>query len=301
MIGLIGYGYWGKILARIFQLELTAICDNNLLNLKQAQGTYPEIKSYENYDAFINDSNIKAVLIATDAKSHFNIAKKCLESNKDIWVEKPLCNDLEEIKILKEISEKYKKNIFVDYTFCFHPAVIKMKTIDIGTPLYYDSTRVSLGIFRSDTDVLLDLAIHDLAIVNFLYPNLQIISKNIQFNNHINDHPNQVIINLKFDNNFTVSINANWVSPLKKRQIILTGKKKSIVYDDIDVDKVRIYDTGNIDIDYNANQLGGIQIPKISTVEALYNARVHFLNCIKNKDIPITGVEESLKIMRWVL
>ena len=193
------------------------------------------------------------------------------------------------------------KIIFVDHTFCYHPAVEKIKTIDIGRPLYFDSTRISLGLFQPDVDVILDLAIHDVSIINFLYPDLELSEKYIVKNNHVNDVANQAIINLKFTNGFTANINVNWVSPVKKRQIILTGNKSSIVYDDIDNDKIKIYQTGDIKEDYNVNKLGDMIAPRIDTTEALLAGKGHFLECIKHRTQPRTNIYESLKIMEWLL
>ena len=197
---------------------------------------------------------IKAVVIATKANTHHDIALQALAKEKDLWIEKPVCETLDQINNLIKESEKTKNIIFVDHTFCYNPAVEQLKNIDIGKPIYYDSTRISLGLFQSDVDALLDLAIHDLSIVNYLYPDLELKDRTIIKNNHINDKANQVIVNLKFTNGFTTTTNCNWVSPVKKRQIILTGDKNSVVYDDIDLDKIKIYSTGEINSDFNAKK-----------------------------------------------
>lgn len=300
MILLIGYGYWGRNLARNFSKELIAICDYEKEKLLQAKEMYPAVEIYDNIDEALKNPQIEAVCIATKASSHHEIVVKCLEANKDIWVEKPLCENVTEIHNIDYIAKNNNRIVFVDHTFCYHPAVIKMKSIDIGKPIYYDSTRISLGLFQTDVDALLDLAIHDASIINFLYPDLILKDKNVIKNYHVNDKANQVIVNLKFTNGFTALINCNWVSPVKKRQIIITGEKNSVVYDDIDVDKLRVYSTGQINTDYNANQVGDVFIPKVESTEALAIGRKHFLDCIKNRIEPVTGIKNSLKIMEWL-
>lgn len=301
MILLIGFGYWGNNLARNFSKELYAICDNDQDNLDKAKKNYPHLKYFRNIDDALLDNNIKAVLIATKASTHYELAMKCLKADKDIWIEKPITEKLEDLIHLKNFANHKNKIIFVDHTFCYHPAVRKIKTLDIGSPLYYDSTRISLGLFQNDVDVLLDLAIHDASIINFLYPDLILEDKQIIKNYHVNDKANQTILNLKFTNNFTATINCNWVSPVKKRQIIITGSKNSIVYDDIDSEKIKVYSTGQINTDYNSNQLGDMFVPKVETSEALYNARTHFLECISNRKEPITGISSVQKVMEWLL
>jgi len=301
MILLVGYGYWGKNLARNFSKELVAICDADDTKLSAAKNLYANVTTYTSLDSALEHPGLTAVVVATKANTHFDIVSKSLNRGYDVWVEKPICENLEQINQLIKLSEEKKKIIFVDHTFCYNPAVEKLKTIDVGRPIYYDSTRISLGLFQNDVDALLDLAIHDLSIINYLYPDLVLDERTIIKNNHINDKANQVIINLKFTNNFTATINCNWVSPVKKRQIILTGDKNSVVYDDIDLDKLKVYSTGEINPDFNANQLGDMIAPKIGTTEALYTGRTHFLECIKTRQQPLTSIYSAKKIMEWVL
>lgn len=301
MILLVGYGYWGKNLARNFKKELVAICETKSALLKQASELYPHVTLYTDLDEALADDRVQAVAIATKANTHHDIAIKCLEYKKHLWIEKPVCRNIKEIDDLIATSEKADRQIFVDHTFCYNPAVQHMKTVDIGKPLYYNSVRISIGLFQADVDVILDLAIHDLSIINYLYPDLELRDVVIAKNNHINNVANQALINLQFTNNFTASINCNWVSPIKKREIILTGDQKSIVYDDMDINKLKIYSTGSIDESYNTTQLGDMMSPKISELESLHYAKMHFVDCVKNNTRPITNIYQARKVMRWVM
>ena len=309
MILLIGYGFWGKNLARNFGSSLSAVYDLDYRRAEECKKLYPWVQAYEGGDdlkIILENKDIKAVAIATRADTHFEFAKLCLSYNKDLWIEKPVTTNLKDINKLIKLQ---KENIvFVDHTFCYHPAVISMKEVNIGKPLYYDSTRISLGQFQTDVDVVLDLAIHDLSIIDFLYPELELDERHIIKHNHITTKSNQAIIDLKFKNKlpgshraFTAHIHANWVSPVKKRRIILTGSEKSVIYDDIDVDKLKIYDTGNIGTDYNQNQVGDVSIPKINTTEALRNGFLHFSDCIQKRSQPRTNLQRARKILSWVL
>ena len=308
MILLIGYGFWGENLARNFGSSLSAVYDLDYRRAEECKKLYPWVQAYEGGDdlkIILENKDIKAVAIATRADTHFEFAKLCLSYNKDLWIEKPVTTNLKDID---ELIKLQKENIvFVDHTFCYHPAVIGMKKVNIGKPLYYDSTRISLGQFQTDVDVVLDLAIHDLSIIDFLYPELELDERHIIKHNHITTKSNQAIIDLKFKNifprirAFTAHIHSNWVSPVKKRRIILTGSEKSVIYDDIDVDKLKIYDTGNIGTDYNQNQVGDVSIPKINTTEALRNGFLHFSDCIQKRSQPRTNLQRARKILSWVL
>ena len=296
---LIGYGYWGKNLARVFGKDLVGICDYNQDNIDKAKELY-DVQYFSSWQE-LYQSNLEydTVAIATKADTHFELANKFLQSNKNIWLEKPACIKTKDIEYLIKI--RGDKKVFVDHTFVYHPAIQKIKTIDIGTPLYYDSHRISLGLFQKDVDAILDLAIHDLSILDYLYPDLVLDKRSIIKNNHINDKANQSILNLKFTNNFTATINVNWVSPVKKREIILSGSNSSIVFDDISVEKVKVYDTGEIGDDYNINSVKGyrnIEIPDM--IEALSQGFEEFKNSVKEDRQPLTSLERSLKIQSWV-
>jgi predicted dehydrogenase len=296
---LIGYGYWGKNLARVFGKDLVGICDYNQDNIDKAKELY-DVQYFSSWqELYQSDLEYDTVAIATKADTHFELANKFLQSNKNIWLEKPACIKTKDIEYLIRI--RGDKKVFVDHTFVYHPAIQKIKTIDIGNPLYYDSHRISLGLFQKDVDAILDLAIHDLSILDYLYPDLVLDKRSIIKNNHINDKANQSILNLKFTNNFTATINVNWVSPVKKREIILSGSNSSIVFDDISVEKVKVYDTGEIGDDYNINSVKGyrnIEIPDM--IEALSQGFEEFKNSVKEDRQPLTSLERSLKIQSWV-
>ena len=296
---LIGYGYWGKNLARVFGKDLVGICDYNQDNIDKAKELY-DVQYFSSWqELYQSDLEYDTVAIATKADTHFELANKFLQSNKNIWLEKPACIKTKDIEYLIRI--RGDKKVFVDHTFVYHPAIQKIKTIDIGNPLYYDSHRISLGLFQKDVDAILDLAIHDLSILDYLYPDLVLDKRSIIKNNHINDKANQSILNLKFTNNFTATINVNWVSPVKKREIILSGSNSSIVFDDISVEKVKVYDTGEIGDDYNINSVKGyrnIEIPDM--IEALSQGFEEFKNSVKEDRQPLTSLERALKIQSWV-
>ena len=298
-ICLIGYGYWGKNLARVFGKDLVGICDYDQDNLDKAKKLY-DVRYFSNHhELYQSDLEYDTLAIATKADTHFELATTFLIDNKNIWLEKPACIKTKDIEHLIKIRKNNK--VFVDHTFVYHPAIQKIKSLDIGTPLYYDSHRISLGLFQKDVDAILDLAIHDLSILDYLYPDLVLDKRSIIKNNHINDKANQSILNLKFTNNFTATINVNWVSPVKKREIILAGSNSSVIFDDISVEKVKVYDTGEIGDDYNINSVKGyrnIEIPDM--IEPLAQGFEEFKNSIKEDRQPLTSLERSLKIQSWV-
>ncbi|SVD61383.1 uncharacterized protein METZ01_LOCUS414237, partial [marine metagenome] len=140
---LVGYGYWGKNLARNFARDgnLAGICDTNKEKLLEANKLYGElgaIKLYNEYEHAVIDSNVDNIVIATPAESHYKLASQAMIEGRDVWIEKPACCDLSSLEALKTIAKEKGKIIFIDHTFCYNPAVIKMKELldEIGRPLY---------------------------------------------------------------------------------------------------------------------------------------------------------------------
>ena len=174
-IGLIGYGYWGPNLARNFNnnpdFVLSSICDFSPDRLQIANNLYPQVKVVSNVEEILSDNQLDAIAVATPVSTHFDLAKKALQSGKHVWLEKPMTEKIEHAEELIELSEKKNKILLVDHTFVYTSAVRKIKELidqgELGDMMYYDSTRVNLGLFQQDVDVIWDLAPHDISILDF--------------------------------------------------------------------------------------------------------------------------------------
>lgn len=271
---LVGYGYWGKTLHRIFKNEVVAICDK-----KYSEANYEciniAIKKYK---------GPKIAIIATPASTHFDIAKILIENKYDIWLEKPATDSIKKIDTLINLSQKNDTVVFVNHIYCYDDNIQKIKKLNLSNPIYYRSIRLSPGIIRNDTSLIMDLAIHDLSIINFIYPNLKLQSKNIEKLNQ--DH---VLINLNFDNKLNAIIECSWSFPIKKRLIVSKYLNNTIVHDSLEENTLRLYNS----------KLQEISIFKAET-ETLQNAKKHFIECIKNRKIPETNLYNAKKIMRWI-
>lgn len=314
-IGLIGYGYWGPNLARNFNqnpdIELKAICDFSKERLKIAKQHYPHIEIYNDIDTLYKDSKIDAVAIATPVSTHFELAQKAILSDKHVWLEKPLTETVEQAEKLIDAAKKRNKVLFVDHTFVYTGAVRKIKELieknEIGDIVYFDSTRVNLGLFQQDIDVIWDLAPHDLSIMDYLIP-LKKISVSATGLNYDGKNLNpKSMVTINMENNVVAHINVSWLSPVKIRQTLIGGSKKMILYDDTHPDeKVKIYDKG-VDIYrtkedlYHLNvqyRVGDMYVPKLDNQEALAVETQHFADCIIKGDKVLTGGEAGLEVIK---
>src|SRR5215469_16145793 len=175
-VGVIGYGYWGPNVVRNFRgidyARVVAVCDTNQNALRSIEHAYPEIRTTSDSAELVLSKDIDAIAVITPVWTHFELAKGALENGKHVFVEKPFTSNVAQAEELIEIADRKNLRIMVDNTFLFTGAVRKIRqVIDedvLGKLFYYDSTRVNLGLFQHDVNVIWDLAPHDLSIMNYL-------------------------------------------------------------------------------------------------------------------------------------
>ena len=297
VVGVIGYGYWGPNLVRNFMASPDArvayIAELAQARRDKAARACPGVAVVAEPNAIFNDSSVDAVVIATPVGTHFPLAMEALAHGKHVWVEKPLTATAEEAQRLVAEAEKRGLLLHVDHTFAYTGAVRKLKELydagTLGDLYYYDSTRINLGLFQYDVDVLWDLAVHDLAILYYLLPFRPVAVSAHGIAHFAGRHPNTAFLTLYYPQNFIAHINASWLSPVKVRKLILAGSAKMAVYDDMEpAEKVRIYDKGvesppkgeetyTLHLDYRT---GDMWSPKCSSHEALTLEVEHFLHCL---------------------
>lgn len=248
-VAIVGYGYWGiniaKSIAKSTYFELGCIYDEDANRVREAQKLY-NFKIYSSYQEILQDENIEAVLIITPPHTHFALAKEALLAGKHIFVEKPLTTSLKEAYELYDLASKTNLKIHCDHVFLYSPAVsyLKENISSFGEIVYINSRRINLGLFQSNVDVIWDLAIHDLSIIDELV-GLE-IKKVSTFSKKYQNYPNDALanINIELKNGIIVTIGVSWLSPIKVREMIIGGTKKSVVYDDVQRDKIRLYNAG---------------------------------------------------------
>tara|TARA_B110001469_G_scaffold116749_1_gene122157 strand:+ start:1351 stop:2307 length:957 start_codon:yes stop_codon:yes gene_type:complete len=296
-IAVIGLGYWGpNILRNInkFNHKLKYICDLDEKLLDKFSKIYNCI-STKDYKTIIDDDEIDIVFIITPMNTHYPIAKQSLLKKKHIWVEKPLCKTYEEACELRTLAEENGVRIFCDHTYIYHPCVNYLKKQleeNNYKILNIKSDRVNLGLFKNDHNVIWDLAPHDLSIILYLlgkYP------KDIKVNSfsvlNLSQECTSNII-LYYDD-FQCIINLSWLSPVKKREFSIITDKNMFLWNDIDIEKIKIFNKGITINENEKNDIlvsyfnGDIYIPEIKNLnqESLYFAMHDFFECIEtNKE-----------------
>jgi len=314
-IGLIGFGYWGPNLARNFSanpdLDLSYICDFSSDRLRAASAIYKETRFVNDPEELFKDPSLDAVGIATPVSTHFDLARRALESGKNVWLEKPMTEKVDQGEELIELAEKKRKVLHVDHTFVYTGAVRKIKEImdkgELGEPIYYDSTRVNLGLFQQDVDVIWDLAPHDISIMDYLMPFKKVAVSATGSNFYGNGIVPKALLTVYMENNIVGHINVSWVSPVKIRLTLIGGTSKMILYDDNQPsEKIKIYDKGvdlyetkealyHLKVQY---RVGDMWAPKLSDHEALSYETKHFVECLESGRTPLTDGKAGLEVVK---
>lgn len=315
-VGVIGYGYWGPNLARNFAAQpgcrLVAVCDASEARLAQARLSHPGCLVTRDYRQLLADDQIQAILIATPLATHFALARDALAAGKDVLVEKPLTQTAAEARQLIELAQRGGRILAVDHTFLYTGAVTKIKQLidsgELGEILYLDSVRTNLGLFQSDSNVVYDLAPHELSIMFHLLDR-DPISVQAVGACHAHDRlENLAYVHLDFDDQLVAHFHLNWLAPVKLRQTLIAGRQKMVVYDDMErSEKVKVYDKG-IDIkEHDADaayklyvdyRTGDMTAPKLSQREALHVEAEHFLDCVRQRTRPLADGHAGLRVVR---
>jgi len=313
-MGVIGYGYWGPNILRVFNTvegsKVIAVCDIKQDALKRVRKIYPEVRVTTDPEELLSSVDIDAVAVITPVFSHYELAKKALLLGKHVFVEKPFTYTVAQAEELIELAEKNHLKIMVDHTFLFTGAVRKIKQViddgTLGSLLYFDSMRVNLGLFQHDVNVVWDLAPHDLSIVDYLIeekPTAVVATGEAHFNHGMED---VAYITLYFPKHLIAHINVNWLSPVKVRTTLIGGKKKMLVWNDLDPDeKIKIYDKG-IEVETKEGvydlllsyRSGDMWAPKVDQVEALRLEAEHFLDCVAKDKVPINDGNSGLRVVK---
>jgi len=311
--GIIGYGYWGPNIVRNLQgldsAQVVAVCDKTPKAQRLAKHAYPSVQVTSDANEVLRSPDIDAVAIVTPVWTHFELAKAALENGKHVFLEKPLTSNAVQAEKLIELAEKKNLKIMVDYTFLFTGAVKKIRQLvdqgELGGLYYYDSTRVNLGLFQHDIDVIWDLAPHDLSIMDYLIhkePEAVVATGQA----HLNGHADVAFITVYFPQNTIAHINVNWLSPVKVRTTLIGGEKKMLVWNDLEADeKVKIYDKGvqitsregvyELLVSYRS---GDMWAPKIEQTEALKVELQYFLDCIEKDQTPFNDGRAGLRVVK---
>jgi predicted dehydrogenase len=287
------------------------MCDVNESRLRHLTSLYPHVEGVTDYQHFLDNCGLDAVVVATPVKYHHTLAKAALLAGKHVLIEKPMAASSAECEELIEIARQQGLVLMVGHTFLYSSPIRKIVDIvqagDIGDIRYINSRRLNLGLFQKDINVAWDLAPHDISIILHILGDFP-LAVNCQGNAHVTPQIEDVTnISLTFGKKQFATIQSSWLEPRKVRDMTIVGTRRMIIYDDLQThEKIRIYDVRVerpphydtfAEFQYSYHY-GDSYIPHIQQEEPLKAECQHFLDCIENGSKPLTGGTEGLDMVR---
>ncbi len=313
-VGVIGVGYWGPNLIRNFHQLRDTECrwaaDLDDERLAHVKSIYPTLRTTRDAADLIDDPELDAVVIATPVDAHCELACRALEAGKHVFVEKPMARTAAECQRMLEVADRRGKILMVGHTFLYNSVVRRIRQLieegELGEIFYVHMTRVNLGLFREDVNVVWDLAPHDVAILGYILGSGP-IRVNATGNDYVQPGIEDVaFIDLEFPHKVRANLHVSWLDPNKIRRVTVVGSKKMLVYDDTsNTEKLRVYDKG-VEVlphydSYGEFQLsyryGDIAIPRIEETEPLKTEAQHFIDCILNGTTPLSDGLNGLEVV----
>jgi predicted dehydrogenase len=320
-LAVIGAGYWGPNLVRTAAanpaLRLEWLCDLDEERAKAVLGRYTTVRTTASYEQVLADPAVAAVAIATPAATHFELVLAALEAGKHVLVEKPLTSTVPDGVKLAELAERSGLALMCDHTYCYTPAVRRIREFidagEIGDVQFVDSVRINLGLVQPDVDVLWDLAPHDLSILDFILPDhLTPVAVAAHSSDPIgNGRACLAHLTVWLSTGALAHVHVNWLSPTKIRTTVIGGSRRTIVWDDMNpsarlmvhdrgVDRVPVGSLGPDDrrqalISY---RIGDIQVPALPEREALSSVLSEFAGAIAEHRPPLTDARAGVRVLK---
>jgi predicted dehydrogenase len=319
-VAVIGAGYWGPNLIRNIQaspdLRLEWVCDVDEERARRVIGAYSTVRTTAVLADVLDDPGVSAVAIATPAQTHVDIARPALEAGKHVLVEKPLASTYTDAEALVRLADERGLVLMCDHTYCYTPAVTKIRELVhsgvLGDVQFVDSVRINLGLVQRDIDVLWDLAPHDLSILDFVLPDG---CRPLAVAAHGADPIGAgracvAYLILQLSGGAIAHAHVNWLSPTKIRTTIIGGSKRTLVWDDLNpTQRISIFDRGvdlhevtDLDTDERRDVMvsyrtGDMVAPALHEREALQGVMAEFAASIREGRRPLTDGRSGLRVL----
>jgi predicted dehydrogenase len=319
-MAVIGAGYWGPNIVRnalaLPETDLKWVCDRDLARARQVVGDQSSIRVTSDIEEVLADDSVEAVAIATPPATHAELAFRCVEAGRHLLVEKPLADSYDAGLQMVTAAEERGLVLHCDHTFCYTPAVQKIRDLvsagELGTPLYYDSVRVNLGLVQEEVDVFWDLAPHDISILDFvLGSGRELLSVTAEGADPLGlGHACVGYLTMRFDDGLLAHCHLNWLSPTKIRTTIVGGSERMVVWNDLlPAQRVSVFESG-VDLGEGdlslgeqrrrkvSYRIGSMVAPALREREALLGVLADWTGAIRTGRAPLTDGHAGLRVLR---
>jgi predicted dehydrogenase len=312
-VGVAGLGAWGWNVARSFadlkECELVSCCDVDPKKTTSAKKAWPWVNVAGSLDEMLRQDSIQGVVISAPAVTHYELAKKALLADRDVFIEKPFTLNVPHAEELAALAESREKVLMVGHLLEYHPVVRKLKSMiqsgEMGEVYYIYTQRVNLGRIRGDENALWSFAPHDISQILYILE-MEPIDVSVRGQSFIQDGIEDVVfLSLYFENRIMAHIHLSWLDPHKVRKTTVVGANKMVVFDDTEAtEKLRVYNN-HAEVpairsygDSIQVRFGDILIPRVDMSEPLKLECQHFIDCVRDRKTPLSDAQDGLRVIR---
>jgi predicted dehydrogenase len=311
---LVGLGYWGPNLLRaaseLEDVEITILCDLDDARLERQRKRHPYARLTQRFEDILEDETLDGVIVATPIGTHRQLVHQALEAGKHVLVEKPMAPTTSDARELVSLALRRDLILMPGHTFLYSPPVVRIKEMldsgQLGDLYFVTSTRVNLGIHRSDASVIADLAPHDFSILRYWMGSPSSI-RAVARDSVVAGTWDVAFIDLTYPSGTLVRVEISWLAPTKLRRTVLAGSHAMVVYDDTSSEQVRVFDRG-VDIveprNFGEHQLsyrvGDIVSPRIDTDEPVRVELADFAHSLRTGRQPRSHMLLGLDVVKMV-
>jgi len=315
-IAVLGCGYWGINYVRVFNelpsSRVLVVCDKQASRLQEVGRRFPGVILTTEVEHALAVPGVDAVVICTEAKNHYGVARRCLASGKHTLVEKPIATTAVQSDELTAVAQFARLVLMVGHTFLYNPGIRRIKEYlqegEAGRVYYLYSSRTNLGPIREDVNALWDLAPHDVAIFNYLLDSVPVWVSAVGVRALRNSREDVGFVSLGYSSGIVGHIHVSWADPNKVRELVVVGSEKRIAFNDLNpVEQVRIFEKSvSPDVEEPASfgehrlmvRDGNIISPRIEVAEPLRNQCSHFIECIRLGAPALTSGQDGAQVVR---
>jgi predicted dehydrogenase len=315
-VGIVGCGYWGINYVRVFgelpQTRVVVACDQQSDRMREVKRRFPGVAVTSDLADVLGNDEVRAVVIATPATTHRDVARAVLASGRHVLVEKPITTEPADAEDLIALAEERGRVLMVGHTFLYNPGIRRLKAYvdagEVGRLYYLSARRTNLGPIRHDVNALWDLAPHDVAICNYLLGAMPEWVSAVGARVLRNSREDVGFISLGYQDGVIGHIEVSWAEPNKVREVVIVGSEKRVVFDDLNaLERVRVFEKGVTPAPAEAPSYGELQFlirdgaivsPRVEPSEPLRVLCEHFADCVHTGKRPLTGGLEGLQVVQ---
>ena len=312
-VAVVGLGYWGPNIIRVLlertDVDVRWICDLDQARLDRLSRRYPSVMTTQSLDDVLLDPSVAGVLLATPVFTHYDLARRCMEVGKHVFVEKPLAPSTQQATALIDYATAQDLVLMCGHTFLYSPAVRAVKSLidqdELGDIYFISSSRVNLGLHQRDVSVIWDLGPHDFSILLYWLGAPPDTIRATGRDSIVPGIADVAFVNLEFGSGLIANVELSWLAPSKLRRTVVVGSKKMVVYEDGTAEPIKVYDRG---VEYKdpetfgewqlSYRSGDIRSPNLPSAEPLSLQTGAFVHAIRTGELPEYGLALARDVVR---